>query len=186
MNSDNAKIVSDIVTLLETAWNSADGAGFARPFAEDADFVNIRGDHMRGRPVIAQGHQGIFDTIYKASAVQYEVAAVRPLAPTVLLAHVKATLKAPTGPLAGQHNSLFTMILILDQNEWRIAAFHNTLVAKSYPRERQVACRAWCDLGFEVYALRCFAQQLRARSRGFSHKLDHLCQPHVRGASGVQ
>ena len=54
---------------------------------------------------------------------------MRAIAPTVLLAHVKSTLKAPTGPLAGEHNSLFTIVLAQDQNDWRIAAFHNTLVA---------------------------------------------------------
>src|SRR6185503_7793613 len=111
MKDFSGKIVSDIVNSLETAWNAADGAAFARPFAEDADFVNIRGEHMRGRAVIAQGHQGIFDTIYKGSDVHFEVSAVRALASSVLLAHVKSTLRAPTGPLAGQHNSLFTLVL---------------------------------------------------------------------------
>src|SRR5688572_18405621 len=102
MNIDGKRIVSDIVAELEKAWNAADGAGFARPFAEDADFVNIRGDHFQTRDNIARGHQHIFDTIYKGSVVRNEVAGVRPVAPGVLLAHVKATLKVPTGPLAGE------------------------------------------------------------------------------------
>lgn len=128
MESEDGRIVSEIVGDLERAWNAADGAAFARPFAEDADFVNIRGEHMRTRAVIAQGHQGIFDSIYKGSRVRYEVAQVRALAPEVLLAHVKAALTAPTGPLAGEHPALFSMVLARVQGEWRIAAFHNTLV----------------------------------------------------------
>lgn len=127
-DSENGRIVAEIVGDLERAWNAADGAGFARPFAEDADFVNIRGEHMRTRAVIGRGHQAIFDTIYKGSMVRYEVAQVRGIAPGVLLAHVKATLKAPSGPLAGEHASLFTLVLALDQEAWRIAGFHNTLV----------------------------------------------------------
>jgi hypothetical protein len=51
------------------------------------------------------------------------------IAAGVLLAHVKATLKAPTGPLAGEHDSLFTLVLVRGGDDWRITAFHNTLVA---------------------------------------------------------
>ena len=123
------KIVSDIIGDLEKAWNAADGEAFARHFAEDADFVNIRAEHMRTRDVIGKGHQGIFNTIYKGSIVRYQVAAVREIAPTVLVAHVKSKLNAPAGPLAGEHNSLFTLVLVRGQETWRIAAFHNTLVA---------------------------------------------------------
>ena len=130
MTSQYEQTVSEIIAKLEQAWNVADGNGFGQPFAEDADFVNIRGEHLRTRDVIAKGHQGIFDTIYKGSVVRYELAGVRLIAPAVLLAHVNATLKAPAGPLAGEHRSLFTMILVHDEKNWRIAAFHNTLVAR--------------------------------------------------------
>ena len=129
MNLDNDRIVSEIVGDLEQAWNAADGAGFARHFSEGADFVNIRGDHLHTRDVIAKGHQGIFDTIYKGSVVSYRPAGVRSIAPGVLLAHVRATLNAPIGPLAGENHSLFTMVLVQEQSGWRIAAFHNTLIA---------------------------------------------------------
>jgi len=122
------QIVAEIVGDLEKAWNTADGAAFARAFAEDADFVNIRGEHLRTRDAIAKGHQVIFDTIYKGSVVRLEVAAARVVAPTVLVAHVKSKLNAPTGPLAGEHNALFTLVLVQDKGEWRIVAFHNTLV----------------------------------------------------------
>ena len=128
MSIDGERIASDIVGELEKAWNAADGEGFGRAFAEDADFVNIRGEHVRTRDAIAKGHQGIFNTIYKGSRVQLQVTAVRAIAPGVLLAHVKSTLTAPTGPLAGEHRSLFSAVLVQDQHNWRIAAFHNTAV----------------------------------------------------------
>jgi len=128
MSVQGEQIVSNLVGELEKAWNAADGAGFARAFAEDADFVNIRGLHFRTREGIAKGHQEIFDTIYKGSVVHFQVAAVRAIAPGVLVAHVRSKLKAPAGPLAGEHSSLFTLVLVQDQNDWRIAAFQNTLI----------------------------------------------------------
>jgi uncharacterized protein (TIGR02246 family) len=127
MSVEGEEIVSGLVSGLEKAWNAADGAAFARPFAEDADFVNIRGEHLRTREVIARGHQGIFDTIYKGSIVDYTVSAVRTIASGVMVAHVKAVLKAPTGPLAGEHPALFSIVLVRNQHAWEIAAFHNTL-----------------------------------------------------------
>ncbi len=119
--------ISNIVKELEAAWNAADGARFGKPFTDDADFVTIRAEHMRTRDVIGQGHQRIFDTIYKGSVVRYELTAVRAVAPGVLVAHVKTALTAPIGPLAGQHGSLFTLVLVRESDGWRIAAFHNTL-----------------------------------------------------------
>src|SRR5687767_4402615 len=48
--------LENIVGQLEAAWNAMDGSAFAGPFADDADFVTIRGEHFRGRPAIANGH----------------------------------------------------------------------------------------------------------------------------------
>ena len=129
MNVDDERIVSDLIAGLEDAWNAGDGPAFAQPFAQDADFVNIRGEHFRTREAIAKGHQGIFNTIYKGSIVRYQVAGVREIAKGILLAHVKTLLNAPTGPLAGEHRSLFTVVLAEREDGWRIEAFHNTLIA---------------------------------------------------------
>ena len=56
-----------IVRRLEAAWNTGDGEAFASPFAEDADFVTIRGEHFSGRAAIGAGHAAIFRTIYAGS-----------------------------------------------------------------------------------------------------------------------
>ena len=137
MSGSGEDAVRAIVGELERAWNAADGTAFARPFADDADFVNIRGEHFRTREAIAKGHQGIFDTIYKGSRVRYETSALRSLSPGVLVAHIKSTLNARTGPLAGEHTALFTMIVVNEERDededesrnWQIASFHNTLIA---------------------------------------------------------
>src|SRR5687767_6467005 len=120
MSDDTERIVSDLVGELEKAWNAADGAAFARHFADDADFVNIRGEHFRTRDLIAKGHQAIFNTIYAGSVVGYRVTAVRAIAPGIILAHAKATLKAPAGPLAGEHRSLFSVVVVQRNNAWTI------------------------------------------------------------------
>jgi uncharacterized protein (TIGR02246 family) len=84
-----------IVRQLEAAWNAMDGSAFATPFAAEADFVNIRGDHFRGRAAIAAGHAAIFRTIYAGSTNQYTGEGARLLRPEVALVRVHAIMHAP-------------------------------------------------------------------------------------------
>src|ERR1044072_4507117 len=65
------------VKQLETGWNTKSGALFAKPFAEDADYVVINGNYIKGRAVIESQHQRIFDTIYKATNLTLTVKQIR-------------------------------------------------------------------------------------------------------------
>jgi uncharacterized protein (TIGR02246 family) len=125
---DPKETAATIVKRLEDAWNAGDGAAFGAPFASDADFVDIRGAWHRGE-AIAAGHQQIFDTVYAGSTVRYEVLDARPLDDKVILGHVRGRLSAPTGPLAGEHEALASVLILRDGDDVQIAAFHNTLVA---------------------------------------------------------
>jgi len=125
---DPKSIAENMLKRLEDAWNAADGAAFGAPFAPEADFVNIRGDLLSGEE-IAAGHEQIFDTIYAGSTVRYTVLRARALEDRVILAHVRGELNAPTGPLAGDNEALASVVLVGDGDDYRIAAFHNTLIA---------------------------------------------------------
>jgi uncharacterized protein (TIGR02246 family) len=126
-------VAAELVGRLERAWNEADGQAFGQPFTPDADFVDIRGEHHRGQEAIAAGHQAIFDSIYKGSSTDYELTGARELSSDVILAHATAVLRAPSGPLAGEHSSVLSLALVRGGNGWKIAGLHNTLVA---PQQR--------------------------------------------------
>jgi uncharacterized protein (TIGR02246 family) len=117
-----------ILDRLEAAWNGADGAAYGEPFTADADFVAIRGDRYTGREAIAQGHQGIFDSIYAGSTSQFQLLQARPLDDRVVLVHARMTVDSPSGPLSGEHSSTATVVLVERDGRYEIAAFHNTLV----------------------------------------------------------
>ncbi|HYH81612.1 MAG TPA: SgcJ/EcaC family oxidoreductase [Longimicrobium sp.] len=121
--------VTAMVQALQDAWNAPDGHAFAEPFAQDADFVNVYGMHARGRDAIAQGHEFILRGPYAGSRVGYTVESVRLLRPGVALAHVHAALSVPAGPVAGDHQARYSMVLTEDEGRWQIAAFHNTFIA---------------------------------------------------------
>ena len=124
---------AEIVRRLEDAWNAGDGMAFAEPFSEDADFVTIRGEHLRGRHAIGAGHAGIFRTIYAGSRNRYTIESSRLVRPDVALVHVHAVLDSPAGPLAGRHTARFSLVVTRDQGEWSIAALHNTLEPVARP-----------------------------------------------------
>ena len=46
----------------------------------------------------------------------------------VIVARGRATLDAPSGPLAGTHHAVNTIVLVRTDDDWRGAAFHNTLI----------------------------------------------------------
>src|SRR3954469_19459717 len=97
MNQTDRAAIDALVQTLATAWNAGDGDAFAAPFAADADFVNVRAEHHRGRPAIAAGHTAIFRGIYAGSTNQYVVKSARLVTADVALAHVNATLQVPSG-----------------------------------------------------------------------------------------
>lgn len=66
--ADETMIRAQVAQLMN-GWNAKSGAEFAKPFAEDADYVVINGMQLKGRAAIDKGHQYIFDTIYKNSTM---------------------------------------------------------------------------------------------------------------------
>lgn len=133
LTADDQAALVRVVDRLEAAWNAMDGPAFAAPFARDADFVTIRGEHFRGRPAIAAGHAAIFRTIYAGSTNQCIIERTRLLRPEVALVHVHSLLDAPQGPLAGRHGARFSLVLTKEPGGWEIAALHNTLEATQGP-----------------------------------------------------
>ena len=119
--------IETLVASLEAAWNAGDADAFSAPFTADADFVNIRAEHYRGRAAVAAGHAAILRTVYAGSTNHYTVETARLLHADVALVHVEAVLDVPSGPLAGRTRALFSMVLVRVALAWQIASFHNTI-----------------------------------------------------------
>ena len=116
------------VRQMEAGWNAKSGEQFARPFAADADYVVINGTHIKGREAIARGHQQIFDTFFKESALSLSVKQVRMLRPDVAVVHVTGTNKFPRGAETRAVEVLITLVMTKESGAWKIAAFQNTEV----------------------------------------------------------
>ena len=116
--------IRENVKLLETGWNTKSGALFAKPFAEDADYVVINGMYIKGRAIIEKAHQQIFDTIYKDTTVTVLVRQIRFLRPDVAVVHAGAQRRGPTKAL--EQEAVLTLVMTKEKEGWTIAAFQNT------------------------------------------------------------
>lgn len=108
-------------------WNMKSGAEFAKPFAEDSDYVVVNGMHLKGRVANAAGHQHIFDTFYKDTDVAGTVEQIRFLRPDVAVVHALAE-RFPKADKSKTVKSRLTMVMVKNNGKWEIAAFQNTQI----------------------------------------------------------
>jgi len=128
---DPAAVAAAAFEQAERAWNEGDGAAFGALFADDTDFVDIRGGQHRGDGgLIGRGHQALFDSIYAGSVVRMRLDTARVLAPGIVVAVATSRLEAPAGPLRGVNHSRMTAVIADQGGRWAITAFHNTLVVE--------------------------------------------------------
>jgi uncharacterized protein (TIGR02246 family) len=126
-NEQDRRAIEAIVQSVEDGWNRGDGAGFAAPFAAEADYVVVNGMHAKGRETIAEGHQRIFDTFYKGSRNELRVERVRFVRPDLAVAHVHAHLRVPRPEGGeGEAEARSTWVLVKEGGEWKVEAFQNT------------------------------------------------------------
>ena len=121
-------VAASVLQHLQDSWNAADGTAFGAVFTADCDFVDVRGEHHEGAIAVGAGHQGIFDTIYRGSVVEYVAESARKIAPGVVVAVAGARLECPGGPLQGVNRSRLTVVLVETDGTWSVATFHNTLL----------------------------------------------------------
>ena len=121
--ADEAAIRENVKQMV-SGWNTRSGALFATPFAEDADYVVINGNYIKGRVAIEQGHQRIFDTVYKDTTLTLEVKQIRFLRPDIAVVHVSGRREGPAKEAA--QDAMITMVMTKEKQGWKIAAFQNT------------------------------------------------------------
>ena len=126
--------VRHLVDLFTEGWNAKDGAACARPFAADADFVNIMGLRAQGRDLIARGHDEILSTVFREMQISSTVRSVRFIRPDVAVVDVDFTIQGPGGGPFKLLRSTAGIVATKDGDAWSIVAFRNMV-----PFERPAA-----------------------------------------------
>ena len=126
--SEDEAAIRENVKQMEAGWNTKRGELFARPFAEDADYVIINGMYIKGRAVIEKAHQQIFDTVFKNTTINLSIKQIRFLRPDVAVVHVGGHRNASENEKELVTDAFITMVMVRDKQGWKIAAFQNTQV----------------------------------------------------------
>lgn len=131
MNKDEIAIRANVEQMVK-GWNAKSGAEFAKPFAEDSDYVVVNGTHLKGRAANAAGHQQIFDTFYKDVDIATTVEQIRFLRSDVAVVHVFAE-RFPKSDRTQTTKGRITLVMVKTRGKWEIAAFQNTQIQPPPP-----------------------------------------------------
>lgn len=134
------QLIHVILQQLETAWNRYDSVGFAKLFAEDANFIHIFEGQLDGRGAIEAAYRNIFETIYKDSHASFVLRSIRFLRPNVAAVFARAHVNFKEGNDAREIETRPTLIVLKEQDKWQIVAFQNTKVSE-VPAAAQGAAR---------------------------------------------
>ena len=132
--AEDEKAIRANLEQMVKGWNMKSGEEFAKPFAEDSDYVIVNGTHIKGRAANAKGHQQIFDTIYKDVDVAGTVEQIRFLRPDVALVHALAE-RFPKTDKNQTTKGRITLVMVKNNGKWEIAAFQNTQI--QMPNQKQ-------------------------------------------------
>jgi len=117
--------IAEVFAALETAWNDADAAAYARQFSADAIYVTRGGTVWRGRPAIEEGHGRAL-----AGPLADTLLTLRPThisfpAASVAVAHVDLELASDQAVI----RAVTTFVLSIDAKRWSIIAAHTSEAA---------------------------------------------------------
>ena len=131
---DDEVMISKVIVEMTEAFNRHDAVASTRMYKDDADFVSARGEVGMGRNAAEKGLRHIFETRAKDARLKTEDVKIRFVRADVALVHVTNELSgliAPDGQKLPSQKELSLRVFVIDGREWRVASFHNTILAPS-------------------------------------------------------
>lgn len=125
--STDEMAIHQIVQDMQDGWNAKSGERFAAHFADDHDYIVWNGMYNPhcDRTINAQGHQGLYNSVYKTMDIGLKVDKVRFVKPDVAMTHVfvNNAYDGQPGPNFPQY--IITMMMTKNDGNWEIVSFHN-------------------------------------------------------------
>lgn len=128
---EDEEAIRKVIVEMTEGFNKHDARASTRMYTPDADLITVRGERFRGTTEFEKGLASIFATRAREATHRTLNVSVRFIRPDVALAHVTNELSgliAPDGARPPPHQELSLRVFVKDGNDWRVAAFHNTLV----------------------------------------------------------
>ena len=137
--SNDARAIQALVDRMTAAFNAHDARAATAMYADDADFVSVRGERAHGRSEIERRLAQIFATRAGATTLRTLNTSIRFPRPDVAVVHVTNELSglvSPDGSRLPPHQELSVRLLLKAKGRWKVAAFHNTMIARAAPSTR--------------------------------------------------
>lgn len=128
---EDEEAIRQVIVEMTEGFNKHDARASTRMYTSDADLITVRGERFRGTTEFEKGLASIFATRAREAKLRTLNVSVRFIRPDVALAHVTNELSgliAPNGQRPPPHQELSLRVFVKEGNDWRVAAFHNTLV----------------------------------------------------------
>lgn len=125
--------IKAVIAATTDAFSRHDASAWVKFCTPDAQLVTVRGESMNGVSEIEKGLTAIFQTRGRTVTLETLAVSVRFIRSDVALAHVTNELSglvSPEGQTLPSHQELSIRVLVKDRGEWRITAFHNTILQK--------------------------------------------------------
>ncbi|MFD0000259.1 SgcJ/EcaC family oxidoreductase [Nocardia sp. NPDC127526] len=128
-HDDDIRAIEQIITNVETAYNTNDAELMTADFTANAAVVNAMGTLMVGREALLAANQAGLAGFLKDEYARYDVLDITFLRPDVAIAHKVARATTPDGDLIDQDPAMIALYVLTKQDgRWWTAARQNTLI----------------------------------------------------------
>jgi uncharacterized protein (TIGR02246 family) len=133
--------IRELVSTFIDGWNAGDGQLCARPFAVNADFIAVTGQHGRGRDIIGKVHDEILATVFRGTRNSATVNDIRFLRPDVASVDVTFRIQPAADKPWLPPYSTCGIVATKDNGTWSIVVLRNMI-----PFERPAGGKLDADL----------------------------------------
>ena len=129
--SKDEQEIRNVILQMTNGFNKHDADAATEMYTSDADFVNVRGDKYAGAAEIRQKLAAIFSTRGKNATLKTQNVTIRLINRDLAFAHVTNELSGlsdTAGVNLPSHQELSIRVFIKESGNWRVAAFHNTMI----------------------------------------------------------
>ena len=131
LSQQNEVAIRELVATYVETWNRKDLDGMHAIDTEDVEWINVRGNDWRGKPVVRKGHAALLGSALAKTTLDTMEVRIRGVAPAVALAVAKfrfGPLIVPGGQEIPFIVTIASFVVVLSNGGWKIKHFHNTIV----------------------------------------------------------
>jgi uncharacterized protein (TIGR02246 family) len=147
LTPEDEAAVRGLVSEFANTWNRHDMKAMHDLDTEDVHWVNVSGNHWRGKATVYKGHDTIHRTFYAKSPMAVEQVEVRSIAPDVAVA--VGTMKFAPGTIPGatipEMRTRGSFAAVKRDGVWKFAHFQNTTINEEHEKNDPVT---WDEKGF--------------------------------------